>query len=523
MVWFLVIMAWAAACLFFFLFYYKYHFFYQEQNQLFLLDEGYLTSYLSKPAWVACLVGDFLTQFYYYLYAGPLVLTLALLAVGDSARRALQRCGIGIHWAFLSAILLMTLEAVFCLRTSYRLSSVIALWGGLVSYLIVSRLCKHNTYSCALTIIVASVLTYWMWGYGLWILQTLLVIEAVTHLKSKEWSRRRYLMFIPALLFILIYIISPRLYCLTPSDALFYPGMGKWGMPDFILEKDLAADNEYYFGNWHKVEEMVEKDDNPTDEMLFFYNLIKAQKEELPNHLMRFNPNQLGTFYKIGPESNRLTIINMNELYWALGDMTLTERAAMMTNVFSPDNRNVRMIKRLAESNLVSGDSLAAMKYLRILSKTMVYRSWAEKMIRKQMPDFQYILDKQQMVNRQDTIRLSDNLHLVMMQLLDSNPRNTTALDYILCSTLLLKDITNFKRDYDRYCYNQRHERIKPLYQQALMIHLAGTQAPKEEWEKYIHDQDQLRLFSEYNNRRGDPAFSDTYWYYFDTAKTPQP
>ena len=41
---------------------------------------------------------------------------------------------------------------------------------------------------------------------------------------------------------------------------------------------------------------------------------------------------------------------------------------------------------------------------------------------------------------------------MVMMEVLDSNPDNTVALDYILCSTLLLKDMDNFKRDYDRYC-----------------------------------------------------------------------
>ena len=35
------------------------------------------------------------------------------------------------------------------------------------------------------------------------------------------------------------------------------------------------------------------------------------------------------------------------------------------------------MIKRLAETNLVAGDYPAAMKYLRILDKTIAYRLWA--------------------------------------------------------------------------------------------------------------------------------------------------
>lgn len=56
--------------------------------------------------------------------------------------------------------------------------------------------------------------------------------------------------------------------------------------------------------------------------------------------------------------------------------MTFTERAAMMTNVFSHNNRNVRMMQRFTECNYVSGDSLAAEKYLRILDKTLVYDRW---------------------------------------------------------------------------------------------------------------------------------------------------
>jgi hypothetical protein len=212
----------------------------------------------------------------------------------------------------------------------------------------------------------------------------------------------------------------------------------------------------------------------------------------------------------------------MNELYWALGDMTLTERAAMMTNVFAPDNRNIRMMKRLADCNLVSGDTLAANKYLNILQQTWVYRNWASLIKAHDPKTWRYFIEKRQFVNHADTIRLNDNLHMVMMELLDSNPHNTVALDYILCSTLLLKDIDNFKRDYDRYCIATGKPRQKPLYQQALMIWLAGTNAPEEDWQKYILDQEQLRRFQEYNNHRGDSRFAGTYWYYFDTAQVPK-
>ena len=57
------------------------------------------------------------------------------------------------------------------------------------------------------------------------------------------------------------------------------------------------------------------------------------------------------------------------------------EHCAMLSMIFSPRNSGSRMIKRLAEINLVNGDDEAALKYLRILDKTLLHKSWAEKRI----------------------------------------------------------------------------------------------------------------------------------------------
>ena len=446
----------AMCCFAFFQFWYPYHFFYQEQNQLFLWSWDYISTYFNKPGYIARLAGDFLTQFYYYLYAGATILAVCQLLIGLLFYRALANFRLPKTGALVISLLAMGFVAVSHFHTSYRLSSTISIIG---------------------------------WILLLWLISLI-----------RGWKMRTILMML----------------VLLPAYLLFgLPQFKKIQTPDFILEKSFAVSNEYYFGNHDKVTEMVEHADVVTDQMLFFYNLVQAQRGELPDHLLSFTPNYLGTFEKIGPESHRLTIINMNELYWALGDMTFTERAAMMTNVFSPDNRNVRMMKRLAECNIVSGDSAAAEKYLRILDKTLVYRHWS-----KTARSNPLYAQKAAFVNHHDTITISDNAHFLMMQLLDANPDNTIALDYILCSTLLLKDIENFKRDYDRYCTAQ--PRLKRLYQEALCIWLAGTNAPQEEWQKYILDAKVFERFRQYNQQRGSEAFKDTYWYYFDKAKAPK-
>ena len=453
---------WGICCFCFFQFCYPYHFFFQEQNQIFLWSWDYISDYFDKPGGLALLTGDFLTQFYYYLYIGATILTSTLLLIGILLYRSLCRFRVSKWVALLLSLFVMTFFAVCHFSTSYRLSSTISVLG---------------------------------WIFALWLI-------AILYTKNKKL------------------VIIASCVILLPVYLLFgQPKVQKVQAPDFVLEKDFAVDCEYYFGNHDKVIKMVESYDQWTDQMLFFYNLVQAQRGQLPDNLLKFTPTDLGTFYKIGPETPMLTIRNMNELYWALGDMTFTERAAMMTNVFSHNNRNVRMMKRLAECNFVSGDSLAAEKYLRILDKTLVYRKWAD-MVRKNGRNI--YKEKIDLVNHNDTITITDNAHFLMMQLLDANPDNTTALDYILCSNLLLKDITSFKRDYDRYCIDTNKPRLKKLYQEALCIWLAGSDATQEDWQRYIKNANVFEQFKQYSSQRGNPKFKGTYWYYFDKIKAPE-
>ncbi len=461
----------AIGCYVFYQCYYPYHFFYQEQNQLFLWSSDYIAGYFEQPGGLALLTGDFLTQFYYYLYAGSAILTGCILITGTLTFAALRNFRLRRALAVLPALTVMALLTVSHFAVSFRLSATCAVMGWALMLWLVSLLSKRIPKATSYVAMVAGAVAYLLFGV---------------------------------------------------------PAMKPLRAPDFILEKNFAVENEYRFGNHDKVIDIVRKSEGWNNQMLFFYNLVMAQRGQLPDHLLDFMPNYLGTFEKIGPETDRLTIINMNELYWLLGDMTFTERAAMMTNVFAPDNRNVRMIQRLAECNLVSGDTLAAEKYLRLLDKTFVYKKWADN-IRKHGKDI--YAQKMRLVNHHDTITVSDNAHFLMMQLLDAHPDNAMALDYILCSDLLLKDIATFKRDYDRYCsadglpdrdvllhriYTTR------LYQEALCIWLAGTKAPNGWWQQYIKVPDVLHRFQQYNMQRGSSRFRDTYWYYFDKIKEPK-
>ena len=165
---YLWVLLWGISCWAFFQFCYAYHFFYQEQNQLFLLSWEHVGHYLAPCGWLSRLIGDFLTQFYFYLYLGPLILTLALLAFGDITRRLLERCGIRRAWSFFIAILLMTLGAVFSFHHSYRLENVIAGTGFLAVLYMATWLWGKQRWLNGLLMLLAAAIGYWLVGLPQW-------------------------------------------------------------------------------------------------------------------------------------------------------------------------------------------------------------------------------------------------------------------------------------------------------------------------------------------------------------------
>lgn len=403
-----------------------YHFYYQEQEQLFLIDWEYIRGYFSLTDWggFARLVGDFLTQFYYYMYLGAAILTLMLLIVGDLARRAAEstiRLFVNtenaiISWtAFAIGVSVMCICLLFSFDATFRLSLLVSIAG----------------------------LCFYVW-FVFWMFR-----KSDTE-KQFSFSRR-------------IMAKGVGMIVALPFLFLFLPHKEdvkvKICAPNYEFERVLAFDNEYYFGHYDKVIEMGRAyEDNLREEENFFFCMALAQKGALADMLPTMKKPNLGTFYEIGPETPRFIIRMIDELYYLIGDMTYTERAALLANTFSANGRSARKIKRLAEANLINGDIPAAMKYLRMLEKTIAYKHWAMAHI----PETQTaavkadITLKQQFVNTTDHIRIGDDCYTILTQLLESNPRNETALDYLLCSDMLSHQRETFILDYEKYGPSER-------------------------------------------------------------------
>ncbi len=488
------------------------HLSWQEQNQIFLNTPHWLATYFDKPAWLGCMAGEWLTQFYYMPIVGAVILSLTIAVCTLCFAMFMLKLLPSIAAWILTAVFLLLMVAC-SMPSSSNLSFFICSAGGLLLGLFNIKIPLHNGNSLNLSPLLV-IPAYWTFGFGA-LLTALSIILLAIRQKSKFW----WVSLIVTSLFVLgTPAILSNHYALPYSKALLYPGLVTPSKPQMEFEKRVAIADAFYNRDYDKTKRLALKADPINDITAFYYYLASARQDSLPDNLLKYPVRKLGTLTTIG-DTSPLPVINMmNDLYYELGDMTYAERAAMMRNVFSPHNRNVRMVQRLAEINLVSGDTLAAMKYLRILNKTHAYSNWSKRHTPTQFsPEVESeIIRRRAFSNDKDNIRLGDNCRNILLELLESNPRNTLALDYLLCTDLLLKDMDTFKMDYDTYCIAKGNPRYKDLYQQALMIYLAGTNAPEEEWERYIVSEQQMRLFNQYSNRRGNPAFRGTYWYYFD-------
>ena len=185
------------------------------------------------------------------------------------------------------------------------------------------------------------------------------------------------------------------------------------------------------------------------------------------------------------------------------------------------------MVKRLAEINLVTGDYDTARKYLRILQKTVVWKNWANRIFaalgrhatEEERSTLQPYINKQPSVNTQDTTRKNDDYRAIMHELAKSNPNNYMAINYLLCTDLLQKDLNTFKQDYDAYYLKQKSPLYSRFYQEVLAMYLTMTHASQATWKYYIKQPDAVDRYHQYLKEPDDAAFRHSYWYYYDKRK----
>lgn len=557
----------------FFQFLQPYSLFFKEQTQLFLFTSEYFLSYLDKPGALSCLLGDFLTQFLYLRGAGALVVSFLLLVEWIMCYIVLKRLGGG-TLAPLWALLPVLADCFFLGQVYYTLSVPATLILTLVFFLLYSAI-KRKGIALFLALLFIPLL-YGLTGVGTLLFAGLLFLYEIR--RNRGMIGVGLLLCVGAALF--PYLIR-SFYLLTVQQAYLYPlAQGGYLLSTVLLlslatltvalsgkrdkvtargfmshvfglliltlislffarnkeqEHLLALASESYFGNWERVYTLANEDKLSHATASYYANITLAQRGELGDRLMEFyQPGAAGLFLPVNPNTSWFTIFFSSDVHYYLGDMTMAQHSAMLGTIFSPRHRSSRMVKRLAEVNIVLGDTTATEKYLRLLDATLYHKKWADRMrtifYAEQSEDNTWLAKKREQLATGDRLRRAADSPAALEVLVESNPENRRALDYLLAYYLLTKDIPSFKAAYDRYAKG-KEAYIPRAYSEALLIYLVATNASEKEFKAYPFNPEVVNAFTEYTalyeevNGRLEPIrerFDGTYWVYFHFARLQQ-
>ena len=445
----------------FFLFAYPYHLMRREQQNLFLFDGAYIRETYRGVGFLGRFVSDFLEQF--FLAAVPASLIVALLLTG-----------IGV---------------------------------------VVFRICRHFLGKWPSLGVAA---LFFAWSFLR---------------ETGNLYLTRYTVATLALLSLVLLALQFKNAWLKPVAAALLVGLGiwafgspvhkiygkAWSVPNLPYERVVGLDTETYREHWDKVLQLS-KVDLYTEEASYCYNLALAMKGRLGDDL--FDHSQNHHFSLLFPASSEQTVMTnamAGEAWFHLGDMTVAEQSAITSLQASPKHTGARYLERLARVNLISGEEGAAMKYLTILGKTLFYGRWARSM----MPGLQdetvraQLSDAHARLARKDMVHQLERPRELLLGLLEADPANAAARNYLLCYDLLTYDLDAFMQDFTPDMIGAR------LYQEAVLLWLTlqGRLTP-DEISRYGMD---LSVSDRMNRFGMNPAaFKNTYWYYYLKAMNKQ-
>ena len=441
----------------FFQFAYPYHLMRREQMTLFVYDWDYIRQTYRGVGWLARLVCDFLDQFFHLPCVGPVVVALLLTAMAVVVYKICRRM-MG-QWPSLAA------AALFYAWSFLRET--------------------ENLYSTRYTLVALGYLA--------------LVLAALQF--KKVWLRP-----VAAVVFLAL-----GWWALGAPANKYY---GKWwGTPVVKYDRMIGLDTEVDRENWDKVLKLSEKDLHMT-EASYCYNLANAKKGLLGQGYFKHSqdgPNSL--FIRVSTERSPFSNGIAGEVWFQLGDMTVAEQSAIIALQASPKHNGARYVRRLARASLISGEYASAQKYLALLSKTLFYGKWA----RRLMPGLQeekvasQLEETRSRLAREDFVHRSTRPRPVLKELLEADPSNSMALQYLLCYDMVTLDLDAFVEDYPEGVP------ATSVYQEALLIWLSlHDRLDEATLSRYGMDagaMDRMERFFQNPDR-----YRNTYWYYFMDA-----
>ena len=539
----------------FFVLCYPFHIHFHEQYQLFLFSFDYFLDLAAHPGGIATWLARFLTQFFYYSWAGAAVIAFLLVAVQQVFQKILLSLDKKPAWIPLSYMLPVSLW-ILLLNENYMIAAVVSLLITLTAVMLypVNGTAQRRTLCYFLTL----PFLYWIVG-GVSILYVILLIIIKCTLDGRK-SRK-----VNLLLHLLAAFVLAFAYPLLTSSLVQYP-LSKltlgidyyryyyypfyfqyiaWAVPvavlltylvfpggkdkkarllvsvlgatlsctavlaglywfaDFEKERAFAYDYHVRTENWQVILELAENKAPASDLELSAVNLALAKTGKMGEELFRYPQTGVEDLF---PPYRRdfVTPLITSEVFFHLGMINSAQRYTFDAMEAIPDfQKSARCYKRLAETNIINGHYRVAGLYLKFLRQTLFYAKWAR--------EAQTFLDNEEQIDshpvwgrtrqfryRDEMLFSPEGMNSMLDILYRQNSQNLMARDYLFSYMLLARDPEAFASAFDRGSASWKSaalgEAIPVLYQQALALYWVQNHENFEDVPWNISEEIQTRI-----------------------------
>ena len=553
----LLTLAFGVAVFLFWRFRYPFALTYQEQLQLFMFDGDYFCGRMTEPGGLARYVAEFLVQFYNNVTIGALIIAVLLMLVQRLTWRLMRSES---HYAlsFIPSIMLWYAMGDESVLLTYVVALLMTLavalawtkwsvrWAQWVKWLVTLLLIPVLYWFVGPLVLLAAVLmTPWAIAFES-VIYSLALILFCAHFLPFPMMRVvlgiSYYRF-PVTLPYLLMAIPVVIWLLANFGRLLPKAKQGVNVAEVMLVLivlvglvDLGYDKKKYelieydylvrVKDWNAIIAKAEKQTPDLPMSVSANNLALAMTGQLGDRAFEFyQRGTQGLFPKF--ERNFASSQLTGEIYFHLGMVNTAQRLAFESMEAIPNyNKSARVVKRLAETNIINGQYKIAEKYLRMLEKTIFYRPWAQRMMailgNEKAINEQPIYGTLRQYKLQEDLLFSDGeVDHICGQLFMHNQQNVMAAQYLLMMPLLDRDIERFiayvKVVQNRIQYNPRscQEAI------AFAFMRQGQQPPQGIVSPMILEQMDAfaRIYSSDKNSPELNRFKNTVWNYLMDVK----
>ena len=564
----LLTLAFGIAVFLFWRFRYPFALTYQEQLQLFLFDGDYFAERMAEPGGFARYAAEFLVQFYNGVTIGAAIIALLYMLVQRLTWRLMTFSPLSpftthlYPLSFIPVVMLWYAMGDESVMLTYVVALAMTLAVAIGWQQWIKSIAAWQKWVAALVLIPV---VYWLIGPMVllaaalilpWTLAvTALIYAMALMLLSAHWLPFPMMRVMLGISYYRIPVTMPYVLMAIPVVILLLTWLSwkflkvsetlkPWVTAVELLVVVVAAILIVPMGFDQKKYELIEY-----DYLVRIQNwkaiIAKAEKQmpDLPMSVCATNlalamTNQLGDrafdFYQHGSEGllpkferNFATTQLTGEVYFNLGLVNTAQRFAFEAMEAIPNyNKSARVVKRLAETNLINGQYKVAEKYLRMLEKTIFYRPWAQRTIAmlgdEKAIDAHPLYGTLRQYRLQEDFLFSDReLDKICGQLFLHNTQNQMAAQYLLMMPLMDRDIPVFMQ------YVQVVQTRQPYNPRAVQEGIAFAfmqqrqQPPKGVVSQYVLQQ--MNEFGQaYGNNKsaaGLNRFRNTVWYYLTVGE----